>query len=75
MASKRRLRRKSCEGKARHSTWKGAEIAADIHYQRFRSVVFPYLCQFCKHPTYHIGHNPQMERRTNIQKRNYGWSG
>jgi hypothetical protein len=55
MASKRRLRRKACDGKIRHST----EAAAMRHYARLRygigeSNVKVYHCGFCG--GWHIGH-------------------
>jgi len=57
MASKRRLRRKQCEGKRRYET--AAEATAGIRalhkakgYQGFLNV---YRCAFCK--GYHFGHN------------------
>jgi len=60
MASKRRLRRRSCEGKAKHESEGAAHYAAEKTFARSGDVVFPYLCQFCK--KWHIGHNPARSR-------------
>jgi hypothetical protein len=50
MASKRRLRAKSCEGKMKHESMAKAHVAAkhtgpDVH---------PYACRWCG--KYHVGH-------------------
>lgn len=57
MASKRRLRRKQCDGKRRYESAPDALAGIKaLHrakgYQGFLSV---YRCQFCK--GYHFGHN------------------
>ena len=61
MASKRRLRRKQCEGKRRYATQAEAQTQAD----RSRGVdggqcIDPYLCDFCG--GWHIGHRPGATR-------------
>ncbi len=49
MASKRRLRRRSCEGKIRHVEVDGAYA----HSKSLGWPYHPYKCKFCK--GYHIG--------------------
>lgn len=56
MASKRRLRRRSCERKVRHESASGAWIArkhttAD---KQERALLDVYACRFCK--GWHVGH-------------------
>lgn len=59
MASKRRLRRKACDGKKRHKTLDGAKTAvAKCQYQG----VHAYKCGFCN--GYHIGHRPDKIRKS-----------
>ncbi|MDE2098127.1 MAG: hypothetical protein KGL39_12810 [Patescibacteria group bacterium] len=57
MTSKRRLRRESCQGKARHKTpeaaWLQAYNSRDV---RDRHRLQPYRCGFCG--CWHIGHAP-----------------
>lgn len=57
MASLRRFRRKSCEGKKRHSCYENARIAAwktrQIAIDGGHSI-HTYLCKFCKY--WHVGH-------------------
>lgn len=53
MASKRRQRRKSCEGKKRF-TLKEAKAAAYIQLKKYGNRLHVYKCKFCK--AYHIGH-------------------
>lgn len=54
MSSKRRIRRKQCEGKVRHAS-RDAAITAVRQMARRRDVyLVPYRCQFCK--GWHIGH-------------------
>jgi hypothetical protein len=62
MASKRRLRVKSCIGKIRHSTLGAAWIAAG----KTGGDVRPYKCRFCG-GNWHVGHEPgkQQRRRQN----------
>lgn len=53
MASKRRIRRKACEGKIRFLTIQEANIQAYKH-QRWGHRMRAYKCLFCN--GYHIGH-------------------
>jgi hypothetical protein len=54
MAPKRRLRRKSCEGKVKHETagaaWIAAKRTGDGHETK------PYKCKWCG--KWHVGHRP-----------------
>ncbi len=54
MASKRRLRRTSCNGKQRHA----GEAAARAHAERLSfngdRELHAYQCDFCRH--WHVGH-------------------
>jgi NOL1/NOP2/fmu family ribosome biogenesis protein len=52
MASKRRLRRKACEGKKKH-TREGVEIARGVMKKKGVRMVI-YKCRFCR--MYHLGH-------------------
>lgn len=54
MASKRRLRRKSCEGKVRHLTMAGAQIQARLARRNTGESIGAYKCKHCK--GYHVGH-------------------
>ncbi len=51
MASKRRLRRKSCDGKVGHETFGAAFVAAK---RTHGSGLVPYRCRFCG--KFHVGH-------------------
>ena len=53
MASKRHVRRKSCEGKFRHEN-KTTAISHEIGLRRLGERVVVYKCRFCK--GYHVGH-------------------
>ena len=53
MASKRRLRRNKCTGKAAHDTYENALIAIK---KTNGSGLLAYKCSFCG--KYHIGHMP-----------------
>lgn len=61
MASKRRQRRKSCDGKVRYATENAAKSAAyqlaQLHGERMNA----YKCQFCG--GWHAGHTPAKVRR------------
>jgi hypothetical protein len=52
MASKRRVRAKSCEGKVRHETMAKAYLSA----KKTGPDVHPYACRWCG--KYHVGHEP-----------------
>ena len=57
MASKRRVRAKSCGGKVRHETADAAWIAA----RKTDSGVRPYRCRWCS--MFHVGHEPGKQKR------------
>ena len=57
MASKRRIRRKQCEGKQRHKTQTSAvrhKISLERDEGLFTDKRRTYKCQFCK--GWHVGH-------------------
>lgn len=59
MSSKRRLRRKSCEGKVRHVDPNAAQAAARSLVRAGKSrggIIRVYCCSFCN--GYHLGHAP-----------------
>ncbi|MFP2504460.1 hypothetical protein [Buttiauxella gaviniae] len=58
MASKRRLRRKQCDGKMQHPSLEGAFIAIKMLHRRYghQGQMRAYLCQFCH--KFHKGHAP-----------------
>lgn len=64
MASKRRLRRKSCLGKAAHSTRDGSLI--QLWRSRARGLLV-YRCNFCKQ--FHVGHPGRKIRQAITAKR------
>lgn len=56
MASKRRIRRKTCENKATYrSHIEATKQSASLTFRQ-RSPVSAYKCQFCQ--KWHIGHTP-----------------
>lgn len=57
MSSKRRLRRKSCEGKIRHVDAGAAQAAltALVRNKGWQGPMNPYKCRFCG--GWHIGHS------------------
>lgn len=60
MSSKRRLRRRSCEGKVRHVSQKAALVQVGI-IARHGGRVVPYHCPFCG--GWHVGHpNARIKR-------------
>lgn len=62
MASKRRIRRRGCEGKKRHASKAFAEIAVQMSRRKFGGRMWcSYQCQFCKQ--WHVGHKPERLRR------------
>ena len=61
MASKRRVRRKSCTGKVRHKSLQDANCCISKTFG-FRDMK-AYKCKFCK--GFHIGHKPNSKRYTN----------
>jgi hypothetical protein len=61
MASKRRLRRKECEGKRRYVSPGEAQTAADgLRGVGGGAYIEPYQCDFCN--AWHIGHRPGAMR-------------
>lgn len=56
MSSKRRLRRRSCEGKVRHESAAGANIARAKLARRDDDRMNAYHCRFCG--GWHVGHAP-----------------
>lgn len=63
MASKRRLRRKSCEGKVRYQT---PQIAMSVLFRlkrqkKLNGVLNTYKCKFCG--KFHLGHAPGFVQR------------
>jgi len=67
MASKRRLRRKSCARKQRYKTIQTAEVAAHIMSARVKNRLWPYRCQFCQ--AYHVGKPNRKQLSEYRQKR------
>ncbi len=67
MASKRHLRRKSCEGKRSFPTMEEAGRAAGVSSGVYRTFLTAYRCQFCHR--FHIGHPPREVRRALRAKR------
>jgi hypothetical protein len=67
MASKRALRKKSCEGKIRFATNDNAMKAAVSYMRKFGGWMKPYRCRFCGH--YHIGHPSRRIKLSIISQR------
>ncbi len=63
MASKRRLRRRACEGKVRHDI----ESGAAAHKQRLGFPFVYYKCQFCS--GWHVG-RPDKRKRQSLRAKN-----
>lgn len=61
MASKRRIRRKSCVGKIQYPNSAEAQAAAVKRSGISHSRILPYKCEFGGH--WHIGHTPAKIRR------------
>lgn len=61
MASKRRLRRRSCLNKERYETLPEAQTAAYTASGRFNSRMLPYKCEWCS--GFHKGHPPARIRK------------
>jgi len=57
MSSKRKLRRKKCEGKTRYTTRDSAWCAARKLKKTLAQNIRAYKCKFCK--GWHIGHTPK----------------
>lgn len=58
MASKRRLRRKQCEGKIRYASTESAVNGIRLLHRKYghRGQLKAYRCPFCRY--WHIGHAP-----------------
>ncbi len=66
MASKRRIRGKSCTGKIRHKTREGAEAhARDLRSKGER--VWVYRCHFCG--GWHVGHPTKIQLIAQAQRK------
>lgn len=65
MASKRRLRRQSCDGKMKYESLERATKA--IRKQKTHSTLRAYKCHWCNQ--YHIGHLPGYVIKEMIEKR------
>lgn len=62
MASKRNLRRRSCEGKRRYETEQAARSAARLcSWMHDADRLTPYRCGFCG--SWHFGHRVQRDSR------------
>jgi hypothetical protein len=64
MSSKRRQRRKSCQGKRRHASAADAGDAIDSMVRAGKARVgalSPYACRFCG--GWHVGHSGRWESR------------
>lgn len=61
MASKRRLRRNACGGKARHRDAEGGKVAIGIlnRTRGYQGQMDVYKCQWCG--WYHIGHSKRHQ--------------
>jgi hypothetical protein len=60
MSSKRRLRRKACDGK-QQLTKEKADYLAAVHRKQRGLSVHSYKCKFCSH--WHYGHRPMKVRQ------------
>lgn len=70
MASKRRLRRKSCTGKVRYTCAADAKEAATKACRRSGQWIVPYGCPFCG--GLHIGHPPARVRQSITARKQKG---
>ena len=63
MSSKRRLRRKQCEGKVRHPDRDAAlaHIFSLVRKGKARGLMSPYKCRWCG--AWHMGHKGQVTAR------------
>lgn len=65
MSSKRRLRRRSCEGKIRHTSKENARAAIrSMSHNKIYGGQWPYKCQFCK--GWHVG-RPDKKRKKGMR--------
>ncbi len=63
MSSKRRIRRKSCDGKVQYSSSAEGQVAIWSIKKNTgdQSLINVYKCQFCK--KYHVGHAPGAAKK------------
>lgn len=63
MASKRHVRRNTCDGKRAHQTVEDARVAMGKLYRKqiFRQMLNVYRCPFCAH--FHVGHPPRKKKK------------
>jgi hypothetical protein len=66
MASQRRLRRKQCADKIKHSTEADAAFAAFLLRREKGALLQPYKCRFCHH--WHLGHTRSQRRREGLRR-------
>lgn len=66
MASKRRIRRKQCQGKIRHVDMESANKAAFVNRRNTGEKLFAYGCKFCG--GFHIGHQSRKQRKAMVAK-------
>lgn len=69
MASKRRIRRKECEGKERFSTQVDADTQSSFVYRVSGKRLHSYRCHFCQE--FHLGHMPAMVQSAINFRRSY----
>lgn len=62
MASKRRLRRRSCEGKTRFATEGAARRHAHRLHELDGACMSWYRCEFCGGKWWHVGHTRAKDR-------------
>lgn len=62
MASKRRIRRKSCVSKVQYADFVSAQMAGWKRTKASKSSILPYKCAFGGH--WHIGHPPANVRQS-----------
>lgn len=66
MSSKRALRRRSCESKARFTNGAEAQRSSQKASARSQSLILAYRCRFCR--GWHIGHPPYKIRQAYLSK-------
>jgi hypothetical protein len=75
LASKRRIRRKACEGKIHYTSLEAAKEACIRMNNSKKESCHPYKCQFGPH--YHVGHAPdkvkQIIAARQVEKRGWSW--
>lgn len=68
VSSKRRIRRKMCEGKKRHASREAAMVAVS-RLAKKGAYTTPYLCRFCH--GWHVGH-PSAAVRASMRSEGRG---